>query len=293
MNTHRDSSSRIKGLPSLPASLESWERYFSGMDIPVLKRTVLNFESMAENKDTLDIRTIADAVLDDPLMTLKVYAWSARIRHRRQVTDIETLEPIIMMSGVEPFFRQFRHLHSIEDSLKEHPLALGGVLRVISRSYRAATYARDWALRRRDLDTEVILIAALLHDFVEMLMWVLSPTDCAEIELRKKLDSTLRSADVQHATFGVSFNHLEHALAVRWHLPELLISMMGDQNAEHPSVRNVIYAVNLARHSSRSWDNPALPDDFRDIAGLLNISVERTKELILPEEYRNKKDDDS
>jgi HD-like signal output (HDOD) protein len=286
METHRDSASRVKGLPALPASSESWGKYLSGMDIPVLKRTVLNFESMAERKDSLDVRTIADAVLDDPLMTLKVYAWSAKIRNRRQITDIETLEPIILMSGVEPFFRQFRHLHSIEDSLKDYPLALGGLLRVISRSYRAATYARDWALRRRDLDTEVILIAALLHDFVEMIMWVLAPNDCAEMELRKKLDSTLRSADVQHALFGVSFNHLEHALAVRWHLPELIISMLDDQNAEHPSVRNVVYAVNLARHSSRGWDNPALPDDFHDIAGLLNVSVERVKEMIVPQEYR-------
>jgi HD-like signal output (HDOD) protein len=291
MDTHRDPASRVRGLPALPASLEAWERYFTGMDIPVLKRTVLHFEEMAEHIDTLDVRSVADAILDDPLMTLKVYAWSARIRNRRQITDLETLEPIILMTGIEPFFKQFRHLHSIEDSLKDNPQALAGLLRVISRSYRAATYARDWALRRRDLDTEVILIAALLHDFIEMAMWVLAPGDCAEIEQRKKLDPTLRSADAQHAVFGVSFNHLEHALAVRWHLPELLITMMGDQNSQHPSVKNVIYAVNLARHSARGWDNPALPDDFYDISGLLNVSVERVKELILPEEYREQKED--
>lgn len=291
MTIHRDPSSRIRGLPALPASLEAWERYISVMDIPVLKRTVLHFQSMDERIDSLDVRTIADAILDDPLMTLKVYAWSAKIRNRRQVTDLETLEPIILMTGVEPFFKQFRHLHSIEDSLQDYPLALAGLLRVISRSYRAATYARDWALRRRDLDTEVILIASLLHDYVEMLMWVLAPNDCIDIESRKKGDPTLRSADVQHAVFGVSFNRLEHGLAVRWRLPELLIAMMDDEKAEHPSVRNVIYAVNLARHSARGWDNPALPDDFKDIADLLNLSVERVKEIILPEEWRQSRED--
>lgn len=291
MTIHRDPSSRIRGLPALPASLEAWERYISVMDIPVLKRTVLHFQSMDERIDSLDVRTIADAILDDPLMTLKVYAWSAKIRNRRQVTDLETLEPIILMTGVEPFFKQFRHLHSIEDSLQDYPLALAGLLRVISRSYRAATYARDWALRRRDLDTEVILIASLLHDYVEMLMWVLAPNDCIDIESRKKGDPTLRSADVQHAVFGVSFNRLEHGLAVRWRLPELLIAMMDDEKAEHPSVRNVIYAVNLARHSARGWDNPALPDDFKDIADLLNLSVERVKEIILPEEWRPSRED--
>ena len=63
---------------------------------------------------------------------------------------------------------------------------------------------------------------------------------------------------------------------------------MGDQHGEHPSIKNVIYAVNLARHSSRGWDNPALPDDFRDISGLLNVSVERVKELVVPEEHRHR-----
>lgn len=275
----------------MPASMDAWERYFSGLDIPVLKRTILNFESMAENIDALDVRSVADAILDDPLMTLKVYAWSAKIRNRRQITDLETLEPIILMTGVEPFFRQFKHLHSIEDTLSHHPVALTGLLRVISRSYRAATYARDWALRRRDLDTEVILIAALLHDFIEMLMWVLAPNDCVEIDVRKQLNPALRSADAQVSVFGVSFNHLEHALAMRWRLPELLVQMMDDQNADHPRVRNVIFAVNLARHSSRGWDNPALPDDFRDIAELLNVSVDRVKELILPEELRPQRDE--
>jgi len=29
------------------------------------------------------------------------------------------------------------------------------------------------------------------------------------------------------------------------------------------------------------WDNPALPDDIRDIAALLHLSVEPTRQLLL------------
>jgi hypothetical protein len=29
------------------------------------------------------------------------------------------------------------------------------------------------------------------------------------------------------------------------------------------------------------WDNPALPDDIRDIAGLLHLGIEPTRQLLL------------
>ena len=35
---------------------------------------------------------------------------------------------------------------------------------------------------------------------------------------------------------------------------------------------NVALAVRIARHTQHGWDNAALPDDFHDIAELLNVS---------------------
>jgi hypothetical protein len=49
---------------------------------------------------------------------------------------------------------------------------------------------------------------------------------------------------------------------------------MDPQNAEHPRVRNVKLAVDLARHSANGWDDAALPDDYRAIEELLHISHE-------------------
>jgi hypothetical protein len=41
----------------------------------------------------------------------------------------------------------------------------------------------------------------------------------------------------------------------------------------------VVLAVNLARHTQRGWENPALPDDFRAIGELLNVSPEHAQRL--------------
>ena len=45
-------------------------------------------------------------------------------------------------------------------------------------------------------------------------------------------------------------------------------------------MRNVLLAIQLARHTARGWDNAALPDDVRDIAALLNLSNDATLQLL-------------
>lgn len=55
---------------------------------------------------------------------------------------------------------------------------------------------------------------------------------------------------------------------------------MDEQRAHLPRVRNVQLAVNLARHSADGWDNAALPDDYKDIAQLLHVDVERVMHIV-------------
>jgi hypothetical protein len=64
---------------------------------------------------------------------------------------------------------------------------------------------------------------------------------------------------------------LQRQLCREWELPELLASLMDNTHSERPRVRNVKLAADLARHSADGWDDPALPDDFRAIAALMNI----------------------
>ena len=272
-------------LPALPARLEQWVAFFADKDLPVLRQTAQAFEQLGHHRDDVDARTIADRVLEDPLMTLKVFAWSATMRSRRQTTELETIEPVILMTGIDPFFNHFSALPTVESALARHPRALPGILRVVGRSFRASAYARDWALRRRDLDTEVILIAALLHDFVEMLMWIYAPEAALRIQALQQGDRTLRSADLQRSVYGVELAELELALARQWHLPELLTTLLDDHHAAHPQTRNVLFAVNLARHSARGWDDAALHDDYEDIARLLNTTPGHVRELVIPPEH--------
>ena len=265
-------------------SLESWVSYLSQADIPVLKRTARELTRLRENEENVTGRQVAGVILQDPLMTLRVLAYIEATRRTNQTADITTIDRAVMMIGITPFFAKFDGLPQVEDSLKEQPQALIGLLRVIARARQAAMFARDWAVLRHDLDIDEVIIAALLHDCAEILLWCFAPTLMLTVRTLQSENPRLRSAAAQQTVLGIRGTELQLALAKAWRLPELLLSLMDDTHVEHPRARNVIHAVNLARHSANGWDDPAIPDDIADIGKLLGISgaslMERLRRLV-------------
>jgi HD-like signal output (HDOD) protein len=251
--------------------LESWVSFFSEAQLPVLRHTVHELDQLRENAENVNGRILAGIILRDPLMALRVLAYIESNRRKSQTTDITTIERALMMIGITPFFRDFDQLPLIEDQLKPHPKALLGLLKVFTRARKAAHWAREWAILRHDLDVDEITIAALLHDFPEILMWCFAPTLAVQVRETQLSDRSLRSVNVQTEVYGIALYQLKAELVKTWRLPGLLSMLMSDENADNPRVRNVKLAVDLARHSANGWDDAALPDDFKAIEELIHI----------------------
>jgi HD-like signal output (HDOD) protein len=260
--------------------LAAWSAHFRAADIPVLARTAEALESLRAVEDDVDANRIGEMIAADPLMTLKVLAYAATHRSSRVVTDAETVIAALVMMGISPFFRAFGPQPTIEEHLAEVPEALDGLQEVIRRAHRGANFALGFAVHRMDHDAAVIHEAALLHDFAEMLLWCHAPALALRIRDAQRADATLRSSAVQLATLNVELADLQQSLMRGWRLPELLIRISDDKHAEQAPVRNVLLAVRLARHTAQGWGNAALPDDLRDIAGLLNLSVDATWQMV-------------
>lgn len=263
-----------------PTDLAGWVARFREAEIPVLANTAASLEELRLNEDQVDASVLASLIATDPLMTLKLLIYAAANRPRRVVTDAETVTEALVLMGISPFFRAFGPQPTIDDRLRDHPTALEGLRDVLRRAYRAAHFALGIAVRRMDHDAAVIHEAALLHDFAEMLLWCHVPTLAVEIRDRLRADPTLRSVAAQRGVLGVTLPDVKHALMKAWRLPELLIRITDDRHTEHPSVRNVLLAIQLARHTSRGWDNAALPDDVKAIAALLNVSTDAALQLM-------------
>lgn len=254
--------------------LDAWVSFFSTAEMPILRQTARRLDEARQNIDKIGGRDIAHIVLQDPLMAIRVLAYIQPFRGKHLRSDITTIANAIMMLGVEPFFNRFETSVTIEAMLKDEPQALLGLLQVIRRVQRASRYANDWAFERHDMNIEEVALAALLHDIAEILLWCFAPRLALDIRDRQQADKNLRSVAAQEAVLGIHLFDLQLALCEAWHLPALLKTLMDDANAHLPRVQNVSLAVNLARHTTGGWDNPALPDDFAGIEKLLHVSRE-------------------
>jgi HD-like signal output (HDOD) protein len=256
------------------ATLDGWVAYMGDKPLPVLARTTRELAVLREAENTVSARAIAQVILHDPLMTLRVLAFIESRHRHSQHHDITTIERALMMIGITPFFNHFDAMPTLEDHLHGHPQALLGVMRVIARARRASGWAREWATMRHDVDVDEITVATLLHEVAEILCWVFAPKLSLDLRDLLRANPGMRTASAQKAVFNVTAHELQLGLVRAWHLPELLIQLMDDSHAATLRTRNVSLAVNLARHSAKGWDDPALPDDFKAIEELLRISHE-------------------
>jgi len=255
-------------------TLQAWVDHFSQIDLPVLRHTAQTLYAQRKQSDRINARFLSGIIHNDPLLTVRVLAYIEKNRPKSRITDITTIERALVMLGIEPFFAAFANLPLVEDTLRGHPRALLGLLKVINRARHAARWARDIAVARYDLDVEEISLAALLHDVAELLMWCSAPALALEVSDLQAHDHSLRSKAAQKEVYGVELEELQLALAQLWQLPQLLAQLMDRDHADSPRVRNVVLAVDLARHSANGWDDPALPDDFLAIADLLHVNLE-------------------
>lgn len=264
-----------------PASLDGWVRCFEVADLPVLRRTAVIIEELHARSDDVDAHTLAEAIGDDPLMTLKVMARVATLRRRVEGSEPETLVAALVMMGITPFFAQFTGQPTVETVLESQPAALEGLYDVLSRSHRAARFALAFAVHRLDHDATAIQVAALLHDFAELLMWIRAPQLALEVRRRQRADTSLRSADAQREVMKVAISDLQHELMVRWNLPKAIVDLADDlRDKTSLQSKTVVLAIRLARHTEVSWDNPAVAADIDAIASLLNLGVDPARLLL-------------
>jgi HD-like signal output (HDOD) protein len=265
--------------------IAAWAARFDPMTLPVLADTAWALEEWRANEDAVDAHLMTDVIVRDPLMTLKLFSHVAMTVRRSRWDDArgdaETVTAALVMLGIGPFFRSFGPQPVAEDWLAATPGAREGFDAVLRRSHRAAAFALAFAVHRMDHDAAVLHEAALLHDFAELLLWLHAPGLALQVSQRLQACPGLRTAQAQREILNVELPDLQHALMQAWRLPSLLVRITDDRHGGDLQVRNVLLAIRLARHSAQGWDDPALPDDVRDIASLLQLGEAPLRRLLL------------
>lgn len=253
------------------SSVEAWSARLGPLAVPVLRSTRLALDSRQRDLDRVDANMLADLVLRDPLMCLRVLVQAARNFGHRLATPAATVTAALVLMGIEPFFRDFSGLPTVEERLARRPAALAAVLAAVQRSHCAARLAAAFAIHRHDADVELLHQAALLDNFAGLLVWCEAPQLALAMLRRQRADPLLRSADVQRAVLGVELGALAQRLMELWELPGALRELAHPGQGARAGPRTVRLAVQIARHLEMGWHNAALPDDFSELGALLNM----------------------
>ena len=260
--------------------LKSWVKHFSQQEIPVLSYTLERMHDMQSRIDDIGVRDVAHLIQHDPLLSLKLVRHLENHRHAVQVTDVTTLDRILLMVGLGGFFRSFGHSLTLENRLASQPEALAGCRRVCSRAYLAAKFAELIGNRRHDLDPEEVTTATLLHNTAETLLWADAPVLATQIATMLDSNPGMRSRDAQRQVLGITLHELHMELLSAWHLPKLMQHLQDERYANEPRVRTVSVATALARHLNTSWNDSGLPDDYQTVANLIGTDPETAYRLI-------------
>ncbi|MSQ60360.1 MAG: HDOD domain-containing protein [Betaproteobacteria bacterium] len=248
--------------------------------MPVLRATLRGLAELKAREESITARDVSKVVLQDPLMALHVLRYSQSRITQRQLTEITTIERVLMMFGLGSFFRHCADLNAIEDVLAPYPVALQGALGVMSRADHAAHYALAIAGLRFDVEVDEIVIRALLHDLAELLLWATAPRLELQLEHMVRHMPGLRSATAQNLTLGFTLVELELALARAWNLPNLFLQLLDDDHADKPRVLSVTLSVALARHSAHGWYDAAIPHDIAHIEKLVTGQADQVSARI-------------
>ena len=262
------------------SSVSSWIECLGLSPIPVLKQTARELLKLKEDENQLTVRNITPIVLHDPLMSFKVISYAKKHPSRHQQQDLIQVEQAVLMMGTNAFYSNVPADLLIEEQLKNNLPAMGHLLKLIKRTHRACHFATEMAAFRKDLRSDEVLIATLLHDLAEMLMWCFAPDKMLTIVSKQKADKTLRSKAVQEEVLGFKLSDLQKGLVETFQLPPLLSELMDDEHVTDQRAINVHLAVNLARHSANGWDDAALPDDYKDIAQFLRVDIDKAKQVV-------------
>lgn len=238
-----------------------WAAYLTAQQLPVMARSKLALQTLeAEKGAELSANDLAGLANGDPFLCLCLLREAENRRSTRLGHETSTPLAAVMQLGTKGF-REL--LFASPETDEFNP----GLVKCEARAVIAGELAAAWSSSRSDVSPDEVLMAALLSEIGELMLWHFAP-DLPQAALAALASGEAkRTAAAQEATCGFKFKDLTLKCAEIWKLPAILVQLIHG----HDTVRANIARLcrNTARHLIASPDNPALPDDLAAAQKLL------------------------
>jgi len=260
--------------------VEQWVAFLKDKEVPVIPRSkqVIQEIEIARD-DRLSPKTLAEIVLNDPYLALKLLRRAEDRRSHHLSQETTTALGAVLQAGVDGIVSTVSQSDVCTDS---NP----GLNDCEARVVIAAKIARKWGSLRTDMSADELAMAALLSETGELILWHFAP----EVP-QKALDElnsgrAFRTLQAQQKAAGFQFRQLTLALTEAWELPRLITQLI--KGSDNPRANITRLAMDTARHITAHPENPAIPADIVNIKGQLPGISHRNLISALPisDEYK-------
>jgi HD-like signal output (HDOD) protein len=241
--------------------LPQWTAYLTTQRLPVMPRSKQALHALeAEKGGDLTVDELVALANADPFLCLGLLREAEEKRSSRLGHETATQFAAVMQLGATAF----RELLITSPEADETHI---GLAECEARAVLAGQLAAAWSSSRADASPDEVLMAALLSEIGELLLWHFAPELPQSAKELLETGKAARSAEAQEAICGFKFQDLTVTCAEAWKLPPILIQLIRG----HDNVRARIARLSrdTARHLVAGPDNPALPDDLAKAKELL------------------------
>lgn len=244
---------------------------------PVLAQSRNVLLAMEKDVDLVRDETITAQIYHDPFLIANLLRYVAGMPRRGLAGEVTTVERMVMMIGMRPFFSWLKQLPVLENELQAKPQQLYRLYQVLSTTYHAAYQAMQWSCLRKDINADEIFVASMMQNLPVWAGWLLLPEEMAAVEQIMGQEKTdYFTAFARHADYH--FDQVQYELASAWNLPQIYRDFTRDHNAIR--YEGVTLALQLAGITRFGWWQPQVSRVVEKVAEWLHLPVDETNRKI-------------
>ena len=230
--------------------LAEWQTFLIDKPLPILTRTKLDVQDLI-GQSQLSITQYAGPILFDACFSASVFKHVNTQRVKAGHNPLTTLENALSHMGQEAF-QVFLNRAVIFEELNLPIVNVQGYMRVMGQSCHAALQAKNWGEQRNAVQLEEILLAALLQNIAELMLWCYAENTMLEIEQACYVNKQTYE-EAAKKVLGCSMRELSAVLAEKWSFPEMAVDGLTSKLDGFALATSAALASELARLVDVNW----------------------------------------
>jgi len=230
--------------------LAEWQTFLIDKPLPILMRTKLDVQDLIDQPQ-LSITQYVGPILFDAGFSASIFKHVNTQRVNAGRNPLTTLENALSHLG-QSAFQTLLNQAVIYEELNLPPRNAQGYMRTMGQACHAALQAKSWGEQRNAAQFEEVLLAALLQNITELMLWCYADKTMLEIEHACYVDKKSYEAAAKQV-LGCEMRELAAALAEKWNLPEMVEEALRSKLDNFTLATGAALASELARVVDVNW----------------------------------------